>query len=335
MVFSENFDLKKFNSFGCDVKSKYFTCLTSETDIFNFFETTPPFPFLILGGGNNILFTKDFEGYILKMDIKGIEIIDQDNDYVLIKAMAGEDWDNFVAYCTHNNYGGLENLSLIPGLVGSCPIQNIGAYGTEAKDWIYEVYTINLKTLKHEVFINEKCRFAYRDSIFKSALKHSHIITAVSFRLSKNPHINTSYDALKTELAKRQIPNPTISDIRTIVCDIRSSKLPDPEKTGNAGSFFKNPVVDINLFDNIMSQYPEVVYFQANGQYKLAAGWLIEACGFKGYRSGDAGVHPKQALVLVNYGKACGSDILNLAEKIQKSVKQKFNVELEFEVNII
>ena len=336
MIITENYALKQYNSFHFDVKSKFFAQLTSETDIYNFFATPPPLPFLILGAGNNILFTKDFDGYVLKMDIKAIDIVNEDDDYVFIKAMAGENWDDFVAYCTKKNYGGLENLSLIPGQVGSSPIQNIGAYGAEVKDTIVEVHTINIKELKPEIFNNVACCFAYRESIFKTKFKQSHIITAVVFKLSKKPQNNLSYAGLKTALAQRQITNPSIADIRTVVCDVRNSKLPSPDVAGNAGSFFKNPVVDKNHFASIKKTHPDVVSFPAeDGNYKLAAGWLIEACGWKGYCKGDAGVHPKQALVLVNYGNATGIDILSLAKNIQNSVLQQFNVKLELEVNVV
>jgi len=338
MILLENFPLKFLNSFHTDVYAKYFTTINDIDELLEFYSENInlTLPVLILGGGNNILFTKNFEGCVLKIRIMGIEPIEENDDFIFIKANAGEDWDDFVAYCTNKNYGGLENLSLIPGQVGSSPIQNIGAYGTEVKDVISEVHTFNTSTKETEIFKNDQCQFGYRNSIFKSQLKETHIITGVVFKLNKNPILNTNYESVHKELILKGIIQPTIQDIREIICDIRKNKLPDPQLIGNAGSFFKNPTIDKQLFEDIKEKNPEVVSFALeNEKYKIAAGWLIEKCGWKGYREGDAGVHEKQALVLVNHGNAQGAQILSLADKIKQNIIDTFGIELEFEVNII
>ncbi len=338
MIFTENYSLKKLNSFHTDVYARYFAVINNTDELIDFFadKSRLSHPLLILGGGNNILFTKDFEGYVLKINFKGKEIIYEDADYIHLKISAGEDWDELVTYCVENNWAGLENLSLIPGQVGSCPIQNIGAYGVEVKDTIVEVNTFNINTQKIETFSKSECQFGYRNSIFKNNLNHTHIITSVTFKLNKNPVPNTCYEAIRKELDLKNIFTPTIKDIRQIVCNIRQNKLPDPNVIGNAGSFFKNPVVPEQIFKSIKRKFFDVVAYKSdNNHYKLAAGWLIEKCGWKGYREGDAGVHEKQALVLVNYGHANGSEILNLAGKIKQNIFDTFNVELEFEVKIL
>ena len=338
MILIENFPLKFLNSFHTDVYAKFFTTINDNDELIEFYTeyNNLIIPVLILGGGNNILFTKNFEGTVLKIGIMGIEIIEENDDFVFIKANAGEDWDEFVVYCTNKNYGGLENLSLIPGQVGSSPIQNIGAYGTEVKDVISEVHTFNISTKNTEVFKNDQCQFEYRNSIFKSHLKKTHIITSVVFKLNKKPILNTNYESVQNELFSKGITQPTIKDIRQIICDIRKSKLPDPQIIGNAGSFFKNPTIDKQLFEKIKEKNSDVVSFKLeNDMHKIATGWLIEKCGWKGYRENNVGVHEKQALVLVNYGNAQGIDILNLAGKIKQSIFDTFGIELEFEVNII
>ncbi len=337
MKFEEKYSLKDYNSFHVEHYARYFGRFNTLKSLYTFFKNKDiKDNILILGGGNNILFTKDFEAYVLKNEIKGIEIIFEDADSVIIKAGAGEDWDSFVSYCVERGWGGLENLSLIPGTVGSSPIQNIGAYGVEVKDVIVSVDTFHIDKLKNETFDNSTCEFGYRDSVFKKRFKHTHIITGVRFMLHKNNTLNTGYKALSDELESRKIYKPDIKDIRQLVCDIRNSKLPDPKLLGNAGSFFQNPLVNKTFYERLKIREPKLIaYPSGDNYYKLAAGWLIENAGWKGYREGDAGVHEKQCLVLVNYGSAKGRDILNLAHKIKKSVYDTYGVELLFEVNII
>lgn len=337
MAFKENVSLKKYNTFGIDVSARFFITVNSYEDLSSFFSSyKKDKPFLILGGGSNILFTENFDGYVLKIALKGQRVIHQDADSIVINVSAGEDWDEFVAFCTSNNYGGLENLSLIPGQVGSCPIQNIGAYGAEVKDNIVEVNTFNTGTFQKESFSNNECHFAYRSSIFKTSLKHTHIITDVTFKLSKKPKPLTSYGAIREKLSSAGIATPTIADVRGAVCEIRNSKLPNPETIGNAGSFFKNPEVSAEKHRYLLQRFPDLVAYELeSNRYKLAAGWLIDKAGWKGQRFGDAGVHEKQALVLVNHGHATGNDILKLAEKIKSSIYDIFDIELEYEVNII
>jgi UDP-N-acetylmuramate dehydrogenase len=292
-------------------------------------------PLLILGGGSNILLTRNVDGLVLKIDINGVDEVKEDGTHVYVKAGAGENWHEFVEHTIKRNWGGLENLSLIPGNVGAAPIQNIGAYGAELKDVFYELEAYDRKGKKVYSFGVNDCKFSYRDSIFKSAEKGRYIILNVTFILNKNPVLNTSYGAIREELKKMGVSSPTIGDVSQAVIKIRRSKLPDPAEIGNAGSFFKNPVVDQALFLSLLSKYPDIpAYPHEDQSVKLAAGWLIEQCGLKGYRKGDAGVHNKQALVLVNYGKATGKEIFELSEKIAASVKKKFGVHLEREVNV-
>ncbi len=332
----ENFTLKKHNTFGIDVKTKYFIEYSSVDDLSNFLgiRRKQDLPLMILGGGSNVLFTKNFEGYILHPDIKGIEIIEESDDYVKIRVGAGVDWDELVDYCVKRNWGGIENLSLIPGNVGTCPIQNIGAYGVEVKDVITEVETLKIDSLKVFSFKNEECQFAYRDSIFKQKLKGKHIINYVTFKLNKRPVFKLDYGNLKEELGKYNEIN--IKNIRQAVINIRESKLPKPEDIGNAGSFFKNPVVRDYKVEELKKSYAEIpFYFQEDDLVKIPAGWLIEKAGWKGKKVGKVGVHHKQALVIVNYGGATGKEILYLAQEIQKSVKEKFRINLEMEVNVV
>ncbi len=332
----ENFTLKKYNTLGIDVKTLYFAEYSSVIELIDFLNLHPKqdLPLIILGGGSNVLFTKDFEGYVLRPNIKGIEIIDDSDDFVKIRVGAGEDWDVLVDYCVDKNWGGIENLSLIPGNVGTCPIQNIGAYGVEVKDVITEVETLEIDSLKVFSFKNEECQFAYRDSIFKHKLKGKHIINYVTFQLNKQPVFKLDYGNLKEELGKCNEIN--LKNIRQAVINIRESKLPKPEDIGNAGSFFKNPVVQNHKADELKKYYPEMpTYIQGNDLIKIPAGWLIEKSGWKGKSIGRAGVHNKQALVIVNNGGATGQEILYLAQEIQKSVKEKFGIDLEMEVNIV
>jgi len=338
MLIIENQSLKKYNTFGIDVSARYFTEVTRQEKFQQVLEhfSAETTPHLILGAGSNLLFTNNFEGLVIKVSLKGIDITEENEQEVLVKVAAGEDWDQFVSHCVEQGWGGLENLSLIPGQVGSSPIQNIGAYGVEMKDCFESLKAFEKSTGNTKTFIASDCQFGYRDSIFKREAHGKYVIVSVSFRLSKKSHVlQLGYGAIQAELQQQGILQPGISDVRRVVCNIRRSKLPDPAVTGNAGSFFKNPVVGLHQYEILKRDYPLLVAFPDKGGMKLAAGWLIEKAGWKGYRDGDAGVHPLQALVLVNYGKATGQNILRLAEKIKESVANKFGVKLETEVNII
>ncbi len=328
--------LKPYNTFGMDVISKDFVEITTEAELPALLKVINQYPgrVMFLGGGSNVLFTSDFDGLIVKISLNGIEVLHQDDDVVYVRGMAGENWDNFVQFCVNHNYGGLENLSLIPGNVGTSPIQNIGAYGVELKDTFHMLEAVSLRTGEFREFYAGECAFGYRDSVFKNELKGQYLILAVIFKLNKRPVLNTSYGAIASELQKMEL-TPSVKNIATCVSNIRRSKLPDPEVLGNAGSFFKNPVIAAELAEVLKEKYPGMPVYPAEGGVKLAAGWLIEQCGLKGFRSGDAGVHQKQALVLVNYGQATGKDILSLAHKIIALVNDKFKVKLQPEVNII
>lgn len=333
-----NEPLKPYNTFGIAIKARLFCEICSKEQLSALIESgqLQRQPFLLLGGGSNILFTKDMEGLVVRMNITGREILFQDEDKVLVRIAAGENWDDFVVWSLDRGLNGLENLSLIPGNVGSSPIQNIGAYGVEVKDFIEEVEVIYLADGRVEVLRHAQCAFGYRDSIFKNALKGKVAILSVTFRLNKSKNLHLAYGAISHELEEMGIASPTSSDVREAVCRIRRSKLPDPAILGNAGSFFKNPTVSSQVYDSLLLKFPALpAYPQANGSYKLAAGWLIEQCGWKGIRVGDAGVHIAQALVLVNYGIATGKEILTLATEIQQSVHAKFGIKLEMEVNIL
>ncbi len=290
-----------------------------------------------MNGGSNVLFTRDFDGLILKISTSGMQVLFEDDKHVEIKVEAGHNWDDFVLSSLEKGYFGMENLSLIPGNVGAAPIQNIGAYGVEQKDFFVSLEAVNLLTGKTETFNKSDCLFGYRESIFKNTHKHKYIITSVTYQLSKCPQINFEYGAIKTELDKMGVTDkPHPLDVSKAVRNIRNSKLPNPEKLGNAGSFFKNPVVEKEKYQQLKNHFPDMAAFeQADGNYKVAAGWLIDYMGWKGKRMGDAGVHEKQALVLVNHGSASGQQILDLAAQIQKSVKDKFGIDLQNEVNII
>jgi UDP-N-acetylmuramate dehydrogenase len=333
-----NFSLHPFNTFHLESIARYFTEVNSFETINGLISSgkLSENPFLLLGGGSNLLFTGNFKGIVIHINNKGIEIVNRTEDSVFIKASAGENWHEFVTYCVSQGFGGLENLSLIPGNVGSCPIQNIGAYGVEVKDSFHSLEAIDLQTGEMKVFNREDCHFGYRDSIFKNELKGKVAIWSVTFELKSNPVLHIEYGAIKQELAAMGIENPGIADVSCAVCNIRRHKLPDPKLLGNAGSFFKNPSVDQKFAEKLLEAFPKMVsYPLADGNVKLAAGWLIEQCGWKGFREGDAGVHESQALVLVNYGNATGSNILTLAHRIQNSVYERFGVKLEMEVNVI
>ncbi len=332
-----NHSLKKHNTFGIDVIARYFVECTEIEDLKNLLLTpvVKNNPVLILGGGSNILFTKNFEGVVVKIGIKGIKTFMEDNQFYFVKSGAGVLWHEFVLYCTERNYGGIENLSLIPGTVGAAPIQNIGAYGTELKDTFYELKALEIASGDIKTFKKEDCQFAYRDSIFKKELKDKYVILEVTFKLAKNPAYNIQYGAIASELEAAKL-EPSVINIRETVIKIRKSKLPDPKTVGNAGSFFKNPTIAMDTFEKLKAKFPDVAHFVIDkNQIKLAAGWLIEACGWKGFKEDDYGVYEKQALVLVNHGKAEGNDIFDLSEKILISVKEKFGISLEREVNVI
>ncbi len=332
----ENYSLKKYNTFGFDVKCTYFSNFSNIDELKELLrlKQEKKIPLLIIGGGSNVLFTGDYNGLVIQPTIKGIEIISEATDYVDLRVGAGENWDEFVNFCVEHNWFGIENLSLIPGFVGTCPIQNIGAYGVEVKDTITKVETIEIKTLKKHLFSSTECKFGYRDSIFKRELKGKHIITFVHFRLKKNTEFILNYGNLTDELKKFDSVN--LKNVRQAVISIRESKLPNPEVIGNAGSFFKNPEVEMSVYEKIKQTYPMIpCYPQGKNKVKVPAGWLIEQAGWKGKNIGNAGVHSKQALVLVNLGNATGSEVLSLASEIQRSVNQKFGIELEMEVNVV
>jgi UDP-N-acetylmuramate dehydrogenase len=339
MTIKNNVSLKSFNTFGLEAYASLYAGLTDIGQI-NVLRSTGEFQnnkLLVLGGGSNVLFTDDFNGLVLRIMLKGISVVKESNDHVFIKAMAGENWETFVEYCVEQGWGGLENLTLIPGNVGTSPMQNIGAYGVELKDVFYELEAIEISNGKSHVFSIKDCQFGYRDSFFKQQGKGRFIITSVTFQLTKNLHlIRSQYGPVKQELETRGIQNPGIKDIMDVIQSIRRSKLPDPTVLGNAGSFFKNPVLSKDVFAELVKNWPGLPsYEDASGNVKTAAAWLIEKAGWKGYREGDAGVHQNQALVLVNYGNATGKQIIDLAGKIQSSVMEKFGVFLEMEVNII
>ncbi len=336
MKITENFSLKNYNTFGIDAYAKYFGEFFSPGTLSEILRERKHVQKMILGGGSNILFTKNFDGIILKNGMPGIEVINEDDQYVIVKAGAGVNWHQFVMYCVSKNFGGVENLSLIPGNIGASPMQNIGAYGVEIKDVFDELEALHLEENSFKIFKNADCEFGYRDSIFKNKYKGQFVILNVTFRLQKKPVFNISYGAIEAELKKMNVENLSIKAISDAVINIRRSKLPDPEVIGNAGSFFKNPEIashELHELARIESNVPS--YKIKDDIFKIPAGWLIEQCGWKGYRKGDAGCYEKQALVLVNYGNAKGKEIYQLSEEIKQSVFEKFRIELEREVNII
>ncbi|HRX67324.1 MAG TPA: UDP-N-acetylmuramate dehydrogenase [Tenuifilaceae bacterium] len=334
-AFLQDYPLNSLNTFGVSAKASQYYEAKSLNELMNAVKLVPSnSPMLVLGGGSNILFTKDFNGTVIRPKILGIEEIYSDNNFVTLSVGAGEDWDEFVGKTVEMGLGGLENLSLIPGTVGASPIQNIGAYGVEAKDCIEWVVGLNLETLEMDKYTNPECNFGYRDSIFKCELKGKIIITHVCFKLAKNPALKTHYGNLEDELKK--LGEKSLKSVRQAVINIRNAKLPDPKELGNAGSFFKNPVISVDLAKKLQNFYGTVpIYPVTEELVKLPAGWLIEKAGWKGKRIGKVGVHQHQALVLVNYGGAKGNDVLKLAKQIQDSVNEKFAIELEMEVNVI
>ena len=336
MEIHENFPLKAYNTFSIDAKAKIFNSFSFVEELEEKLMMYSEYPIFILGGGSNILFTKDYDGAVLKNEIKGIELQHEDADHVYVKVGAGENWHQFVLHCIDHNWAGVENLSLIPGNVGASPIQNIGAYGVELDDVFWSLEAFHLDERRIHTFTREDCEFGYRNSIFKERYKDQFSIISVTFQLKKKPIFHTDYGAIAEELAKMGVTDLSIKAVSQAVINIRSSKLPDPQKIANAGSFFKNPEVSTEKYEALKLQFPNIVaYPLAKGSVKLAAGWMIEQCGWKGYRKGDAGCHAKQALVLVNYGNATGKEIYDLSEEILLSVNEKFGVLLEREVNIL
>jgi len=336
MQILQNTSLKPYNTFGIDVPAQYYTEITNEAQLRELgLDAKLPKQKKVLGGGSNILLTKPVEGLVIRNCLKGITVAEENAEHVWLQVNAGEIWHDLVLYAIHKNLGGLENLSLIPGCVGASPMQNIGAYGVEVKETIDEVVAWHWEERQFITFKNADCKFGYRDSIFKHELKDKVLITSVIFRLDKIHCINTSYGAIQQQLELMGVSEPNIKSVSDAVIAIRSSKLPDPKQIGNAGSFFKNPTIHNDHFKKLQEHYPSIPSYPVNNKLvKIPAGWLIEQCGWKGYKEGAAGIHEKQALVLVNYGNAQGTDIWNLSEKVLQSVKEKFGVELEREVNV-
>ena len=330
-----NISLKPYNTFGIDVKAENFIAVSSLKELKEVFLLKEYPTKFILGGGSNMLLTKDVDDLVVNINLKGKEIISENGNTTLVKVKAGENWHEFVLWALSQNLGGVENLSLIPGNVGTAPIQNIGAYGVELKDVFYSCEALNTKTLEVKPFFKEECNFGYRDSYFKRN-KGEYIITSVTFKLTNTDHkLNISYGAIEAELKNKKVAHPTITDISNAVISIRKSKLPDPKELGNSGSFFKNPIINKSQFENLLATNPMMPHYVVSAnEIKIPAGWLIEQCGFKGKRFGDAGVHKNQALVIVNYGNASGKELWELALSIQQSVKEKFNINIEPEVNI-
>jgi len=335
-MIQENTLLTEFNTFGLPIKACFFAQIATLTELKDVLEKhDPALPLLILGGGSNILFTKDFEGLVIKVNFRGIRILEEDEKSIILEAGAGETWHDLVLFAVRNNWAGIENLSLIPGTVGAAPIQNIGAYGVELKDCFESLDAVAIGSGRVHSFTKAECEFGYRSSVFKTHLKNRFVIEKVRLRLRKNPKPNISYTALKTYFEKNNLEH-TIQNISEAVIAIRNSKLPDPKKLGNCGSFFKNPEILKSHYQTILQNYPQAVGFESGENLvKMSAGWLIEQCGWKGKIVGNTGAYKEQALVLVNYGQASGQEIYNLAKAIEQSVKEKFEIELQAEVNII
>lgn len=335
-MFQENVNLKSYTTFGIDSNAALFASFSDTESLKNLLELSANNQITILGGGSNMLLTKDIEGVVLKNEILGIKVVEETEESVLLNVGGGVVWHDFVLYTIENKYFGVENLSLIPGSVGASPMQNIGAYGVEIKDTFEKLEALHIVNKNVETFTHQQCEFGYRESVFKRKLKGEYIITNVYFRLSKNPSLNTSYGAINTELAEKGIISPTIKDVSDAVISIRKSKLPDPKELGNAGSFFKNPVVPKIILEKIKETYPMVPFYLINDdEVKIPAGWLIETSGWKGKKVGNCGVHTKQALVLVNYGGATGKEVFDLSQQIIDEVYNKFSILLEREVNIL
>ncbi|CAM3657603.1 UDP-N-acetylmuramate dehydrogenase [Flavobacterium gelidilacus] len=335
MNFQSNFQLKEYNTFGISAQAKEFIAVSNTTELASVLKTNQDI--FVLGGGSNMLLTQNIEKLVVHVNLKGIEIVNEDENFAWIKAQAGENWHEFVLWCIEHNFGGIENLSLIPGNVGTTPIQNIGAYGVEIKDTFDSCTAMKIDNQSIKSFDKATCKFGYRESVFKNELKNQYIITDVTFKLTKTNHkINTSYGAIDTELEKNNITNPTLKEISNAVISIRQSKLPNPKELGNSGSFFKNPIILKADYDKAKQNHPEMPhYVVSETEVKVPAGWLIEQAGFKGKRFGDAGIHKNQALVLVNYGNATGQEILAVSRNIQDTIFKKFGIQIQAEVNVI
>ena len=335
MNFQSNFQLKEYNTFGISATAKEFVAVSNPTELATVLKSNQNI--FVLGGGSNMLLTQNIDKLVVHINFKGIEVTKENENNVWVKAQAGENWHEFVLYCIEHNYGGIENLSLIPGNVGTTPIQNIGAYGVEIKDTFDNCTAMEIASQELKSFDKTSCNFGYRESVFKNELKNQYIITDVTFKLTKKNHnINTSYGAIDVELAKNNISNPTLKQVSDAVIAIRQSKLPNPKELGNSGSFFKNPIITKTDYEKIKQHYPEIPhYVVSETEVKVPAGWLIEQAGFKGKRFGDAGIHKNQALVLVNYGNATGQEILAVAKDIQNTILEKYSIQIEAEVNVI
>ena len=337
-MIQENFSLQQYNTFGVAVFAHFFVEVKNTDQletVLDWYGSQKKMPLLILGAGSNVLFTKDFQGLVLKLSLNGREVIEERGNNVLVQAAAGENWHDFVSWTVKKGWGGLENLSLIPGNVGTAPMQNIGAYGVEQERFFMGLKALDIKRREVRIFTKSDCSFGYRNSIFKQQEKGNWMILSVAYVLQKKPVLHLEYGAIKAVLSDKKIKIPNIKDVADAVISIRQSKLPDPQKIGNAGSFFKNPVVEKGVLQYIQKSCPEVPFFSSQEGHKIPAGWLIEQAGWKGKRVGNCGVHKDQALVLVNYGGATGEEILKLSQKIQRSVKEKFSILLGTEVNIV
>ena len=337
MTIQNNFSLKKYNTFGIEAKAKQFVAVHSIENLNTILKEHQSEPKFILGGGSNMLLTQDIQSLVIHIDLKGKKVLKEDDDFVWVESQAGENWHEFVLWTIDQNFGGLENMSLIPGNVGTTPVQNIGAYGTEIKDTFVSCEAMTIATQEMKTFTKEDCHFGYRESIFKHEAKDQFIITSVAFKLTKRNHkINTSYGDISKELEKQNVTTPTLKDVSNAVIAIRQSKLPDPAALGNSGSFFKNPIIPKEQYEKAHALHPEMPhYVVSETEVKVPAGWLIEKAGFKGKRFGDAGIHKNQALVLVNYGNATGQEILAVSRDIQSTVLKEFGIAIEAEVNVI
>ena len=337
MEIQTNFSLKSHNTFGIEASAKQFVAVHDTTELRMILQQNKSEKKFILGGGSNMLLTKDLDALVIHVDLKGKKIIKEDEDFAWVESQAGENWHEFVLWTIDQNLGGLENMSLIPGNVGTTPVQNIGAYGTEIKDTFDSCEAMTIENQEMKMFTKAQCHFGYRESVFKNEAKDQYVITSVVFKLTKRNHkINISYGDISGELAKNNITNPDLKDVSNAVIAIRQSKLPDPRELGNSGSFFKNPILKKSEFEKIHQKFPEMKYYEVSEtEVKVPAGWLIEQAGFKGKRFGDAGIHKNQALVLVNYGNATGQEILEVSKNIQETIFQTFGIHIEAEVNVI
>ena len=338
MLIEENFSLKPHNTFGLDVIANLKASIEQSEDLEELFKSDRyrAVKKMVLGGGSNVLFTRNFLGMVLKMEIEGVKVMEEGDDSILVSFGAGENWHQCVLWAVEKGYGGIENLSLIPGTIGAAPMQNIGAYGVELKEVFHSLEAYEIKTGKMVRFFNEDCKFGYRYSVFKGAQRDKYIITKVNLRLSKKTNFNISYGAIKETLESMGVEQLSLKSVSQAVINIRQSKLPDPAQIGNAGSFFKNPVVENGYFDSLRAAFEEIPGYRLDEEFtKVPAAWLIDQCGWKGKRFGNVGVHDKQPLVLVNHGGGKGKEIINLSKDIQKSVQGTFGIQLDTEVNVI